>query len=56
MDLIQGFKGKSKEKFDYLLDERLLDATCSIGVINVDGATETLAELYNSPRPFSSGS
>ena len=44
--LIHDLKGKGKEKFDYLLDDGLLDATCSIGILDVDGAIHALSRLY----------
>jgi ATP-dependent Lhr-like helicase len=46
LTLIHTLKGKGNEKFDYLLDEGLLDATCSIGVLDVKGAIRSLSQLH----------
>lgn len=45
MDLIHALKGKGKEKFDYLLDDGLLDATCSVGILDVKGAQQVLEKI-----------
>ena len=45
MALIHALKGKGKEKFDYLLDDGLLDANCSVGILEVEGAIKALSQL-----------
>ncbi|WP_264984123.1 DEAD/DEAH box helicase [Pseudodesulfovibrio portus] len=45
MVLIHTLKGKEKEKFDYLLDDGLLDAACSVGILDVEGAINALSHL-----------
>lgn len=45
MELVRNLQGKGKEKFDYLLDDSLLNATCSIGVLDMDEVKSALANL-----------
>jgi len=45
MALIHTLEGKGKEKFDYLLDDGLLDAACSVGILDVEGAIKALSHL-----------
>lgn len=45
MELVHDLKGKGKEKFDSLLDDLLLDATCSVGFLDVEGAVQALNKL-----------
>lgn len=45
MEIVRKLQGKGKEKFENLLDGDLLNATCSIGVLNMDGVRSALSEL-----------
>ncbi|CCO24059.1 protein of unknown function [Maridesulfovibrio hydrothermalis AM13 = DSM 14728] len=46
MELVHDLKGKGKEKFDSLLDDRLLDANCSVGFLDVEGAVQALKYVF----------
>lgn len=45
LELVQATGGKAKEKYDYLLDEDLLNHTCSYGVLDTQGAQKALEKL-----------
>ena len=48
IDLASTLEGKAKEKHDWLLDEPLLNATCSVGVLDVEGASVAIDRLLRS--------
>lgn len=45
IDLVRGLENKGTEKFDYLLDEKLLDAGASVGCLDIEGAVRELKRI-----------
>ncbi|HAS87933.1 MAG TPA: DEAD/DEAH box helicase [Desulfovibrio sp.] len=45
IDLVRGLENKGTEKFDYLLDEKLLNAGASVGCLDIEGAVRELKRI-----------
>jgi ATP-dependent Lhr-like helicase len=45
-DLTKWVEVKGREKYDYLLDDYLLDASCCVGLLDLDGARKAISEFY----------